>query len=102
MRKAAKLSDFDSKWSDKIVALVMYGDPGQRTPASPFPAALQAKLLERCGKADPACDNNLTGDFQAHLVYNKAGSKWQDEAADFMVAGFEGKPLPKYNSEPHD
>jgi len=102
MRKAAKLGDFDAKWADKIVGLVMYGDPGQKTPGLPFPEALQAKLLERCGTGDPVCDTKTQGDFFAHLVYNKAGSKWQDEAAEFLVAGFQGKPLPKFNSEPHD
>ncbi|KAF2672568.1 alpha/beta-hydrolase [Microthyrium microscopicum] len=101
-RNATAMSDFDPKWYAKIVALVMYGDPGQKNPAMPFPKGLQEKLLERCGTKDPACDAKNPGEFSNHLVYNGKGTKWQDEAADFVVAGFEGKPLPKYDSEPHD
>jgi cutinase len=39
----------------KIVALVMFGDPGLRAMGRGFPADLQAKLYENCGPGDPVC-----------------------------------------------
>jgi cutinase len=48
---APKISEALQK---KIVALVMYGDPDLKNgpTAKPFPAALQAKLLENCAEND--------------------------------------------------
>jgi hypothetical protein len=50
MRVAApKLS---AELQQKVVALVMFGDPGVKQKQK-FPPALEAKLLDNCAVADP-------------------------------------------------
>jgi cutinase len=105
IRKATARPDWDAKWNDKIVAVVTYGDPGQRNPvprpAPAFPAALQAKTALNCAKGDPACDATAdNSNFDAHLTYNKAGTTFQADSAAFVVAAFKGLALPKVNNAP--
>jgi Cutinase len=39
----------------KILALVMFGDPGLRGGKSAFPGKLDSKLYENCAQGDPVC-----------------------------------------------
>jgi Cutinase len=61
----------------RIVAVVMFGDPGNRGPNVPsplggitpvFPTALADKLKENCAKGDPVCTNSGV-DIDQHLEY---------------------------------
>jgi cutinase len=74
----------------KIVALVMYGDPGRKRNQK-FPGELQARLFENCAKGDALCgDDGTQGD--GHTSY-RTGTFHKD-GAGFIAAAFQGKPLP--------
>jgi cutinase len=82
-----------------ILALVMFGDPGfKNTGIGPlgtqpkFPPALFERLRENCAPRDPVCDPSIGG-FENHLNYVQ--NPWQKDSADFIIAAFQGKPLPK-------
>jgi len=79
---AAKL---DASIQQKIVAVVMYGDPGRRM--SKFPAKLQARVFQNCAKGD-FCGDGTQGN--GHLSY-RDGTFHKDSAA-FIAAGFNGTP----------
>jgi len=80
----------------KIVAIVMFGDPGFKggsnstTPA--FPTTIQKIVKQNCAVGDPACDPKGSG-WQYHLKYNS--TPYQPESVAFIEAGFKGLPLPK-------
>jgi hypothetical protein len=40
----------DASIASRIVAVVMYGDPGRQR--QPFPGGLQSRLFENCAKGD--------------------------------------------------
>jgi hypothetical protein len=76
----------------RILALVMFGDPGNRgkdaidplggtSPA--FPSDLAAKLRENCAHSDPVCTNNGTT-IDAHLSYNNNGTTYMVDSAMFI------------------
>jgi cutinase len=82
-----------------ILALVMFGDPGfKNTGTGPlgaqpkFPPVLFERLRENCAARDPVCDPSIGG-FENHLNYVQ--DPWQKDSADFIIAAFQGKPLPK-------
>jgi len=91
----------------KVLALVMFGDPGfsgtggmaglMTAPA--FPEVLNSKVRQNCNKQDMVCDPS-GGNFAAHLEYNK--DPWQKDSVDFIVAAFTGKALPKAPRTPED
>ncbi|KAF2399443.1 cutinase-domain-containing protein [Trichodelitschia bisporula] len=81
----------------KIVALVMFGDPGNKGPnaLSPlncdkvpvFPADLAAKLKENCEKGDPVCTNDGT-DSASHLVYSDPAKGYIAASAAYIQKQF--------------
>jgi hypothetical protein len=97
----------DKSTFPKILALVMFGDPGFRigveskmgfTPN--FPSELMAKLKNNCASGDPVCDPNGSG-FENHLKY--VSNPYQSESAAFIEAAFRGQQLPdaiKSSSDP--
>jgi len=92
---------FDPAVIPKVVAAVMFGDPGFKgSPTIPsFPAPIQARLKQNCVPGDPACDPS-GGDFSNHLQYSKA--LYQKSSTDFIVAAFKGLPLPAAYKTPKD
>jgi cutinase len=90
----AAAAKFDAAVISKVVAAVMFGDPGFRSAVggNAFPAPIQARLKENCNPGDPVCDPK-GGEFSGHLAYSKA--LYQKGSADFIVAAFKGQPLPK-------
>jgi len=90
----AAAAKFDQAAISKVVAAVMFGDPGFKTATAktPFPAPIQMRLMENCNPGDPVCDPS-GGEFSGHLQYSKAS--YQKPSADFIVAAFKGQPLPK-------
>jgi len=84
----------------KILALVMFGDPGLRSGrfGTPFPAPLQGRLFENCAPKDPVCSEG--SDFNPHLTYNSAGTTYQRDSTNFIVAAFKGNPLPPKTTVP--
>ena len=106
---AAKL---DSALFSRIVALVMFGDPGNKGPEalSPlggkvpvFPADLQTKLKENCAAQDPVCTNSGKN-TSAHLTYRN-GDYMAKSAAyiqkQFQTGGKAGAS-PSPNGGPND
>jgi cutinase len=76
----------------RIVALVMFGDPGNRGPnsrsplggiVSTFPEELQNKLKENCEKGDPVCTNSGTT-TDDHLVYHMAEKNYMTSSASYI------------------
>jgi cutinase len=72
----------------RIVAVVMFGDPGNQGPTakSPmgglvpvFPEVLAARTKQNCASGDPVC-NKAGGNILAHLTYG-SGSFMSDSAA---------------------
>ncbi|KAF2671397.1 alpha/beta-hydrolase [Microthyrium microscopicum] len=93
---AAKISPY---LYNRIYALVMFGDPGNRGPnelspqggnTPPFPAALARKLKENCAPGDPLCNNNGT-DVNAHLSYNDAGTTYISDSAKYIKKAYDAK-----------
>lgn len=88
----------DSIQQNKILAVVMFGDPGLRRLSKEFPAPLQSRLFENCAVGDPVC---TSGDsFGPHMTYNSAGTSYQRDSANFIAAAFKGKPLPSKPTAP--
>lgn len=88
----------------KILAIVLFSDPGLRLCSPPPPPLLQGRVFENCVVGDPFCDreakllgsiadSTLPSDFAPWLIYGD-GSSFQKESAEFIVAAFLGKPLP--------
>jgi hypothetical protein len=88
-----------------IVALVMFGDPGNRglNARSPlggivpaFPADLGKKLKENCEKGDPVCTNSgsVIGD---HLTYSEDKLGYIKGSAEYIIQQFktDGKVGPQ-------
>jgi cutinase len=78
----------------RIVAAVMFGDPGNTGPAakSPlggtvpvFPKALADRLMENCAKGDPVCGGG--SNILAHLTYG-VGS-YMSESAKYIQKQFQ-------------
>jgi cutinase len=105
---AAKL---DPSVFPRIVAVVMFGDPGNKGPGalSPlggkvavFPADLQAKLKENCATGDPVCSSGL--DISAHLTY--VSGDYMSQSASYILKQFQsgGKAgaSPSPNGGPND
>jgi len=92
----------------KILALVMFGDPGFRGGfglgviggGNQFPGALFDRLRQNCAKGDPVCDPATPAGFERHLEYAK--TMWQQPSADFIIAAFKGQQLPKSPRVPED
>jgi hypothetical protein len=106
---AAKL---DSSLYSRIVAVVMFGDPGNKGPdaLSPlggkvpvFPEDLKTKLKENCATGDPVCTNSGKT-TSAHLTYN-TGTYMSSSAAyiqkQFQTGGKAGAS-PSPNGGPND
>lgn len=71
---------------DKVLALVMFGDPFLRISPT-FPGNLKTKpLLENCNVKDPVCTSGTC--FDPHLEYWK--EEWQADSAKFIVDAFKG------------
>jgi len=86
----------------KVVAIATYGDPGARGESAPraapaLPEVLRPRTVINCVVGDAACDANAstvkTTGANGHLKYNKT-DKFHKQSADFIVAGFTGKPFP--------
>jgi len=89
----------DTAVFDRILALVMFGDPAYQGSTGPdlsftptLPAVLYERLRENCAPGDPVCDPKGKG-FEKHLEY--VNNPWQKDSAAFIVAAFKGQPLPK-------
>jgi hypothetical protein len=87
----------------KILAITLFSDAALRLCSSSLPPLLQGRLFESCIVGDTFCDRqvksfnsladaNIPADFAPWLVYGE-GSIFQKEAAEFIVAAFQGKPL---------
>jgi len=88
-----------------IVAIVLFGDPGNRgsnvkSPLGgtvpPLPPLLASKLKENCEKGDPVCTNSGTvvGD---HLVYSAPEKGYIKSSAEYILQQFksDGKSGPQ-------
>jgi len=89
----------DTSVFDRILALVMFGDPAYKGETGPFPTGsttfptvLYERLRENCAPGDPVCDPKPMG-FERHLEY--VNEPWQKDSVAFIVAAFKGQPLPK-------
>jgi hypothetical protein len=82
----------------KIVALTMFGDPGNRSnqpQASPlggitfpFPANYARRLKENCNVGDPVC--SFTGtNVTAHLSYAASGTNFIPDSANYVFNQYE-------------
>ena len=98
----------DSSIQQKIIAVVMYGDPGRTS--QPFPGVLRSRVFENCAKGDfswcltlkPQKTEVLTKisfkcgndgkQGNGHLSY-RSGTFHRD-SADFIAAAFNGNPKP--------
>jgi hypothetical protein len=98
----------------RIVALVMFGDPGNKGPnaKSPmggsvpkFPALLAEKVKENCAKGDPVCTNSGK-EVNDHLVYYEDKFDYMKESAEYIKKQFETKgkagPSPSPNGGEND
>jgi cutinase len=105
-------SKLDASLYSKIIAVVMFGDPGNKGPeaVSPqggkvpvFPKDLQEKLKQNCAAGDPVCTNSGT-EISAHLTYIR-GDYMSSSAAyiqkQFQTGGKAG-PSPSANGGPKD
>jgi len=92
----------------KILALVMFGDPGFRGGfglgliggGNQFPDVLFGRLRQNCNKGDPVCDPATPAGFEKHLDY--AQPQWQKASSEFIIDAFKGQPLPKSPRVPED
>lgn len=101
IRAAFQNSTLTPAIEDKIVAVVLFGDPGlnqasfdavpkgQDPGLQPFPKPVFAKLREFCNTGDPVCSRGTN--FGAHMGYTKYATGL---ATDFIVAAFKGTPMP--------
>jgi len=102
-------AQLDPSLYPRIVALVMFGDPGNRGPNvnSPlggkvpaFPDALAQKLKQNCEKGDPVCTNS-GADPAAHLAYTDKKLRYMEDSAAYIKKQFESKgkagPAPSPN-----
>ena len=76
----------------RIVAVVMFGDPGNRGPNVPsplggitplFPKALEDRLKENCEKGDPVCTNSGE-DVDQHLAYLEPTKDYMSSSAAYI------------------
>jgi len=77
----------------KVIALTMFGDPGNRGPylpsplggiTFPFPAQYANKLKENCAYGDPICSFSGTN-VTAHLSYSSPGTNFIADSANYIV-----------------
>jgi len=107
-------SRLDKEMYDKIVALVMYGDPGNKGPniksplggtVPPFPEPLAQRLRQNCAQGDPVCTNS--GKLpDEHLVYGDDKYPYMKDSALYIQKQFETKgkagPQPSPYGGPQD
>jgi hypothetical protein len=83
----------------RIVAVVLFGDPGNRGPNKPsplggitpvLPKALEDRLKENCEKQDPVCTNSGV-ETEAHLVYLEETKDYMTSSAAYIKKQFETK-----------
>lgn len=98
----------------RIIALVMYGDPGNRGPnvqspmggtVAPFPDPLAQRLRQNCAKGDPVCTNSGM-DPGEHLIYSDPKFGYMADSAAYIKKQFEQKgkagPAPSPNGGVQD
>ncbi|PNS16976.1 mevalonate kinase [Sphaceloma murrayae] len=94
MRSA--VTSLSSAIQNKIVALVMFGDPAERRgQGEDWPGVLRQRNLQICateGGGDPVCNAQGTCIF-FHLIYLRP--EFINRAVAFLTAGFRGQPLPQ-------
>jgi hypothetical protein len=87
------MKKIDATLYPKIVALVMFGDFGNKgsnilTPFGSinpdFPPPLALKLKQNCYPGDPICANDGTNN-DAHLSYNKANETYITDSATYIA-----------------
>ncbi|KAF2420536.1 alpha/beta-hydrolase [Tothia fuscella] len=98
MHNALASPKLDQAIFEKIVALVMFGDPGNKGPAAksplncdpepPFPSALLPKLKENCEAGDPVCTND-GAKIEAHLVYSDPAKNYMTDSAVYIKKQFD-------------
>jgi Cutinase len=83
----------------RIVAVVLFGDPGNRGPNVPsplggitpvFPKALADKLKENCEKGDPVCTNSGQ-ETEQHLGYVEPTKDYMSSSAAYIKKQFDTK-----------
>lgn len=72
----------------RVKAVVLYAPFGGAAP----PADFRSRTLKNCAKGDSVCLNG--SNLAAHISYNTKGTKWHNASVKFIVAAFNGKPLP--------
>ncbi|TKX24094.1 cutinase-like protein 5 [Elsinoe australis] len=91
----AAVTSLSTSIQNKIVALVMFGDPANRQGrGDDWPAVLRPRDLQICaedGGGDPVCNANGTCIF-FHLIYLRP--EFINRAVDFIAAAFRGTPRP--------
>jgi Cutinase len=98
-------SQLPASFYPSIVAITLFGDPGNRGPnvksplggiVPPFPELLALKVKENCIKGDPVCTNSGTvvGD---HLAYSDPDKDYIKTSAEYIVQQFkaDGKVGPQ-------
>jgi hypothetical protein len=102
-----------SKLYNRIVAVVMFGDPGNRGPnaISPFgdvtpafPPRLADKLRENCAIGDPVCTNDGIL-IPSHLTYGIPGTPFIPSSALYIKQQYDSRghsgPQPASNTGPN-
>jgi len=100
---------WEEKWDGNVVALVLYGDPGQRVKEwvrlggrrRELREGLRKKLLESYARG---IQRAMRGRGIA-LILNCMeriirGTKWHEKADSFLVAAFTGSERPRFEGAP--
>jgi hypothetical protein len=93
----------------RVVAVVLYGDPGNRGPnvQSPMggkvpvlPEPLAQRLKQNCAKGDPVCTNSGM-DPGEHLIYSDDKFGYMADSAQYIKKQFETKGKAGPSPSPH-
>jgi len=80
----------DGAVAQKIIAFVMYGDPGRR--AGLLSGPLKSKVFENCAQGDFCGNSTHDGQGSGHLSYGTG--PFHSTSAAFIAAAFNGTPQP--------
>jgi len=82
------LKNINKDARSRVKAVVLYAPFGGASAPSDF----RGRTLKNCASGDSVCLNG--SNLAAHISYNTKGTKWHNASVKFIVAAFNGKPLP--------